>query len=352
MRRAIVVVVLAALWAGIASAAPKKKEDDDWGEPNSLRDLIKKAAEEDVPLAILYQVKNSTCPKHNAKVELFEKQSSLRRMDRCRIYACTGNRQVTALRSGIPHLRYCPYLLFTDGEGHLIGYVPYEGNATDVMSMSRLARDVTRWKKLARPILKDVATQIEEKRFPEAVAAVTKLEQEDRDLTGRIDWWIRKICQKTPKPTGDAAAAPGELDEQDRPQGDADSKESQDDLPPRPEPAETGVLLGKALADTSRTLRLAIEDRLTRTEILIVQGNLKEAQEAIDPLMAVEADKELHKKVLDLKAQIDKARADGGEAPPKPAEPTDTPSPTGQSPESPESSESPTSPGSPESPAE
>jgi len=336
MKRTILAVAALAAVALAANAAPPKKEDP-WGAPNTLRDLLKKAAAEDNPVVILYQIKASTCPKHNAKVELFQKQTSLKGMELCRFFANTASRQITPLRQAIPHLRFCPFLMFTDGEDHLIGYVPYEGNPADVLAMARLARETTQWKKQARATLPDVATQTEQKQFSEALAAVARLDLEDRELTGRIQWSIRKVCQKSPKPPADAASGATDQAEGDAPDKNArdktpapdadkapDAADDQDKLPARPEPADTGMFMAKPVADAARSLRLAIDDHLTRARILLVQGDLKAAEDALGPLLAIQGDDDLRKKALDIKADLDKARSEAAPAP----TPTPTQAPT------------------------
>jgi len=311
MRRALLLAMVLLAVCGSALGAPKKakkKKKDDWLPPNKIRETLKEAAEKDFAVVILCQGKNSTCPLHNAKVEMFEKNGVVRRMAKARAYADRAPREVMMLRGQIPYKRHIPYLMFTDGEGHLIGYVPYESNQRDVSAQAGQAKAVMTWKKKSRAKLDEVDKWITETNYAEAVSKLGAVEAEDKERTGKIKWSIAKMCEKTPRPREEKG--------EEQPKGPKK-------LPRKPTPAEHAEFLAGRIDACRQALRIAIDDDLTRARILHAQARPKAAMEALKPLLVLEGDELLKKKVAELKAELDEALKEAGVEP----EPREQPAP-------------------------
>jgi len=327
MRRALLLAMVLLTVCGSTLGAPKKaKKKDDWLPPNKIRETIKKAAEEDFSLVILCQGKNSTCPLHNAKVAMFEKNGVVRRMAKARAYAGRAPREVMMLRGHIPYKRFIPYLMFTDGQGHLIGYVPNEGNQRDISAQAGQAKAVMTWKKKSRAKLDEVDKMITETNYAQAKSQLDEVETQDKERTGKIKWSIAKMCEKTPRPKEDGSdgAAQGVAAPEHEGVGkvgkkDADKSEEPKKLPKKPLPAEQAELLAGRIDACRQTLQIAINDDLTKAQILYAQGRPKAAMEALKPLLALEDDKELQEKAQELKADLDTALKEAG-VEPQPAE--------------------------------
>ncbi len=336
MRRAPLLAMVLLVVCGSAFGAPKKaKKKDDWLPPNKIRETVKKAAEEDFAFVILVQGHNSTCPLHNGQVRMFEKNGTVRRMAKARAYADKAPREVMMLRGQIPYKRFIPYLMFTDGKGHLIGYVPYESNQRDVSAQAGQAKAVMTWKKKSRAKLDEVDKLITERNYAEAVAKLDAVEAQDKERTGKIKWLIAKMCQKTPRPKeeekGDAGGHGGANPAHGGAPGghggvakkDEEQPKEPKKLPRKPTPAEHAELLAGRIDACRQALQIAIDDDLTRARILHAQAQPKAAMEALKPLLALEGDEQLKKKVAELKAELDRALKEAGLEP----EPREQPAP-------------------------
>lgn len=311
------VLILASLPL-VVLAAPRQK--DDWEPGHMLKTLVKEAAEKDRAIVILYQFQQTGCPLHEAKVAAFERTASLRSMLRVRAYAEKHAKLVNKFRR-MTVGNVIPVLIFTDGEDHLIAYVPNAGRPADVSKMVALANSTMRWKKGARKRLETVEEQVSQAKYAQAWSELDKIETEDRTRTGRTDWEIKTLCKRL-------VDRPEKKEGQEQEDPDAELWKAIDEMPRTPQPAEQGMFFQQTVDSQRMAIREAVEDVVILAEIALVNAKPDEAKAKIAPVLDFTGDEDLTRRIADVNAKLGGAADPSGDSddpPPKP--PVGTPDP-------------------------
>ena len=303
MRTAIFVAMVVGLLCPAALA--QRSSLAGWLPAEKLDDTLKLAATKDVPLVIMHQIKNSTCPLHNGKVSAWHTNRDLKAVLKVDAFTDATPPIITQLRRKLK-LRFVPYLVFTDGEGRLIAYVPYEADGKDLARMAGQAKSVMAWKKAGKATLGKLDKQIKNRQLAPAWSALEKLEKEDRMLTAVVDFEIQKLSEKSYPPPRDATAA--------------------EKKPSKPKPAERGEFFQDGVDSKRAALQQAIDDEFAKVEAVLAGGDTQGALRALRPVLAIKDDG-IKEKCAELRTRIvsatKKARttdtAPSDEADPKPA---------------------------------
>jgi len=276
-----ILLSLAVLWAlcSNTSAAGKK---DSWLGADKLIPVLRKAAKDDIPVAILYQ--DADWNWGRAK---FENMGGMGGMLKVRAYSSHFVEEVNELWYQVSSM-WTPSMLFTDGEGNLIAYIRNDANSRDWRSAIAQAKAVMKWKKGARKDLGKAEKQSAEGPFTPVFKTLSKVESEDKKWTAKI----RKSYVARPESSIGRRIGEPEL-----------SEKARDRLQKRRMKA-IQMFFHEKIKQLRKTAEDNVEKTYKRSEELLYGGSPKDAMATLRPLLACSINELMDAKVAGLKDQI------------------------------------------------
>lgn len=264
----LTVSLLALLAVGLASAWAKSPKDE-WSPADKLGEGLTAAAAKDVPLAVLYQFRDTSCPIHNSRVSTYETLQELGGMLKVRTYSETPPADLAKVNP-TTYGRILPVVFLADGEGHAIGYIAEETPLMEARETAKQAAAVMTWKRTTRAALAAVEKQIENKQLIPARKQVDLIARQDLAATVAIKASLDKANKlskdrfegKKVKPA--EAAKPAKTDE----------------------PALTeGVFFAPKTAELGAKLDALLTEKLAEIDALLTQGDTQKASRQLAPLL-------------------------------------------------------------------
>ncbi len=316
MRHSQRLIMSLVLLATLPTALLAKSAKDEWLPGEKLQQALELGAEKDVPVAVIYQFKESSCPLHRSRVGSYENLRELKGMIKVRTYT---EDQTPGLREarGEAFTYMLPVLFINDGEGHLIGFAAYKSSIQDLTLTAKQAAVTMKWKQKTRKTLRTIEQQIQRKQFSVALKQLGAVANQDRKLTYKLKKTI-ETANKIARKTRDSRLKkkPGEEEAATR------KKEDKDKLV-----VTEGMFFAEQVSARRTQLAEAVGERCDEAEGFLASGEPRKAALVLRPLRGLNIDQATDTRIKELGERLRDARK------PKPA------AKEGSSPESDASSE-------------
>jgi hypothetical protein len=134
-----------------ACGAPVRAENpaDNWHPAEKFKECLEQAAAKDVPLVIIYQ---GRAGEQSGRVSTYMAVQNIDGMLRVRVHDDAPPEGLAQIDQATYHTAL-PVMLFSDGEGHTIGYVSAVTLPTDIRDVVKQATAVMAWKRKTRAAL-------------------------------------------------------------------------------------------------------------------------------------------------------------------------------------------------------
>lgn len=305
MKRSIMLTVSLAVLVTLGLAVWAKSPKDEWLPGEKLKECLELAAAKDTPLAVLYQMQDSTCPIHNGRVSTYETLQDLSGMLKVRVYATNTPAEVAEFRR-VSASMLVPVVYLTDGEKHVIGYIAEETPLMEARETAKQAAAVMAWKRTSRAALAAVEKQIEARQLIPARKQVDLVAKQDLAATVAILASIAKANNPAKagadKKSGAKPAA-------------SDAKSAQP-------PVAEGMFFAAKTNELKAKLDTLLAEKLAEVEALLAQGDTQKASRALAPLLQTRFGetgdaqvKALDEKIKAAMKEAAKARKDTAEKP-------------------------------------
>ena len=269
------------------SAAGKK---DSWLAADKLIPALRKAAKDDIPVAILYQDVDGW-DWGRAK---FENMGGLKGVIKVRAYSSHFVKEVNELWYQVTSM-WSPSMLFTDGQGNLIAYIRNDSNSKEWRMSIAQAKAVMKWKKRTRKSLDKAEKQASEGPFAPVFKTLSKVESEDKKWTAKI--------RKSYIPRPDSSIA--------RRLDDPDLSEKERERLQKRRMRTVQMFFRERINQLRKTAKESVEKTYKRAEELLYGGSPKDALATLQPLLTCRINEATNTKIAQLKKSIQKAIRSG-----------------------------------------
>ena len=283
MRPFRAILLTLAVLLGLCSNTSAAGRKDSWLGPDKLIPALRKAAKDDIVVAILYQDADGWAW-GRAK---FENMSGMGGMLKVRAYSSHFVKEVNELWNQVTAM-WIPSMLFTDGEGNLIAYIRHDSNSREWGASIAQAKGVMKWKKRARKNLDKAEKQAAEGPFAPVFKTLGKVESEDKKWTAKI--------RKSYVPRPDSSIA--------RRLGDPELSEEERDRLQKRRIKTIQMFFHERIKQLRKTAEENVEKAYKRAEELLYGGSPKDAMATLRPLLTCSIDEPTDARIKQLKERI------------------------------------------------